>query len=86
MAYVACDSWLVRQRIELYQRRLRHMRPLTDGKTLRKRGLTPGPQFGRIIERLRAAWLDDEIHDAAGEEALLERLLAESQGEAGSSP
>jgi len=74
--YVACDSWLARQRIELFQRRLKSLRPRTDGKALKKLGLVPGPTYGRIIEQLRAAWLDGEVQDEAGEQALLSQLLA----------
>lgn len=78
VVHVACDSWLVRQRIELYQRRLRSVKPYTDGRRLKALGLPPGPAYHRIIERLRVAWLDGEIHDETGEEALLAKLLAEA--------
>lgn len=73
--YIACDSWLIRQRIELFQRSLRHVKPGTDGHRLTSLGLSPGPAYREIIDRLRAAWLDGEIHDQAGEEAYLQELL-----------
>jgi tRNA nucleotidyltransferase (CCA-adding enzyme) len=77
IGYVVQDSWLVRQRIELFLRRLRDIKPLADGRALKELGIKPGPVYRQILERLRAAWMDGEITDAAGERALLERLVAE---------
>jgi len=75
--YVACDSWLVRKRIELYQRRLKDAAPLVDGHALKAIGIPPGPVYRQIMERLRTAWLDGEVSDESGESALLEQLLDE---------
>jgi len=71
-------AWLVLDdaRIVQYVSVWRQVRPLTSGHDLNARGLTPGPAYKRILDRLRAAWLDGEISDAAGEHALLEALLA----------
>lgn len=55
----------------------RHVRAHTTGDDLLKRNLTPGPRFGEILSRLRAAWLDGEVRSIEQEEDLLERLLEE---------
>jgi tRNA nucleotidyltransferase (CCA-adding enzyme) len=53
----------------------RHVKPRTTGNDLKARGLPPGPRYGEILTRLRAAWLDGEVTDKEQELALLERLL-----------
>jgi tRNA nucleotidyltransferase (CCA-adding enzyme) len=75
---VTTDSWLARQRLDLYQRRLRHVKPLLTGDDLRRMGIPPGRVYYRILDRLRAAHLDGEIHSRAEEEWLLQQILAES--------
>jgi tRNA nucleotidyltransferase (CCA-adding enzyme) len=53
----------------------RYIRPTITGDDLNARGLTPGPEFKRILSRLRVAWLDGEVHNVAEETRLLESLL-----------
>ncbi|MCX7939123.1 MAG: CCA tRNA nucleotidyltransferase [Thermoflexales bacterium] len=55
----------------------RRTRPVCSGETLRALGLPPGPRYGKLLQRLRDAWLDGEVRSAEEEEALLRRLLAE---------
>lgn len=53
-------------------------RPLqlhTSGDDLRARGLPPGPRYSELLARLRAAWLDGEVHNADEERALLDQIL-----------
>ncbi|HRQ23083.1 MAG TPA: hypothetical protein PLF42_06595 [Anaerolineales bacterium] len=52
----------------------RHVKPHTTGDHLIARGLEPGPKFGEILSKLRAAWLDGEVVDKEGEEDLLNGL------------
>lgn len=73
---VAEDNWLVRQRLDLYQRRLQHIRPALTGDDLHRMGVTPGPIYRRILAQVRGALLDGEISSPAEEIALVERLLA----------
>jgi tRNA nucleotidyltransferase (CCA-adding enzyme) len=61
--------------LENYLVRWRHVKPRTSGTDLKKRGLRPGPAFQRILRRLRDAWLDGEVHTAAEESILLEKLV-----------
>ena len=56
----------------------RRVRPATTGDDLRARGLRPGPEYARILGRLRDAWLDGEIRSAEDEAALLARLTSAS--------
>ncbi len=74
---VASDNWLVRQRLDLYQRRLQHLRPSLTGDDLRQLGIAPGRVYRHIFDRLRDARLDGEITTRAEEEALVRRLLAD---------
>jgi tRNA nucleotidyltransferase (CCA-adding enzyme) len=53
----------------------RHVKPHTTGNDLKARGLPPGPRYGEILTRLRAAWLDGEITDKEQEVRLLESML-----------
>ncbi len=75
--WAAAPTARARDHILDYARRLRTIKPVTTGNTLRKRGLPPGPIYGEVLERLRNAWLDGEISTPAEEQALLDELLAE---------
>jgi tRNA nucleotidyltransferase (CCA-adding enzyme) len=72
---VASDSWLVRQRLDQYQLRLRHIRSVLQGDDLRRMGIQPGPVYGDILGRLRAGRLDGQISSRAEEEALAKGML-----------
>ena len=76
---VATDSWLVRQRLDQYQRRLRHIRSILTGDDLRRMGLPPGRLYSQILTRLRAALLDGEIASREDEERLVREMLAGQQ-------
>lgn len=53
----------------------RHVKPVTTGDELKARGLEPGPRFGEILRRLRAAWLDGEVKTEKQEQTLLDKLV-----------
>ncbi len=72
---VVADSWLARQRLDQYQRRLRFVRPVLTGDDLRDMGLPPGRLYSQILERLRAARVDGEITAREEEEALVKRQM-----------
>jgi tRNA nucleotidyltransferase (CCA-adding enzyme) len=78
LARVAADSWLVQQRLDTYQRRLRHIRPLLDGDDLRAMGIPTGPVYREILDALRAARVDGRLVTRAQEEALVKEILVES--------
>ncbi len=54
----------------------RRVRSVVQGDDLRARGLVPGPQYTRLLSRLRDAWLDGEVRSPEEEAALLARLVA----------
>ncbi|MCX7669770.1 MAG: CBS domain-containing protein [Anaerolineae bacterium] len=73
---VVTDAWLVRQYLDQYQRRWRHVRPELTGDDLRRLGLPPGRIYSQILNRLRAARLDGAISTRAEEEQLVQEMLA----------
>ena len=76
LARVVTDSWLVRQRLDQYQRKLRHVRPLVTGDDLRRMGIQPGRIYRQILDRLRVAQVDGEISTREEEEAIIQALLS----------
>jgi tRNA nucleotidyltransferase (CCA-adding enzyme) len=55
----------------------RHIRPITNGNTLREMGLKPGPCYSIILKRLQDTLLDEEIRTEADEKQLLQKLIDE---------
>jgi poly(A) polymerase len=49
--------------------------PLVDGNDLIRHGLSPGPQFSALLEQVRDAQLNGEIHTRDDALALVDRLL-----------
>jgi tRNA nucleotidyltransferase (CCA-adding enzyme) len=68
---VVTDSWLVHRRLDLYQRRLRYVRPILNGDDLRRMGIPPARVYHQMLDRLRDAHLDGEINTRAEEEAIV---------------
>ncbi len=64
-----------------FQDECQHIRPTITGHDLRALGIAPGPAFGRILSRLRAALLDGEIEGEAGERQLVAELAKETDGD-----
>jgi tRNA nucleotidyltransferase (CCA-adding enzyme) len=76
MTYLALDEGSEAQRaVENYIEKWSNIQPITDGESLRERGLPPGPSYRQILWDLRAAWLDGEVQDATAEMTLLESWL-----------
>ena len=74
---VADDS--LTKKIERYFIEWRKVQPHTSGDDLRKRKIPPGPMYGKILDQLRAAWLDEKISTEKEENELLEALLNEDK-------
>jgi tRNA nucleotidyltransferase (CCA-adding enzyme) len=55
----------------------RRVKPATTGDDLLARGIPRGPLYGRVLSRLRAAWLDGEIASPAEERTLLDTLVGD---------
>jgi tRNA nucleotidyltransferase (CCA-adding enzyme) len=75
-AYVN-STGVSRERLNDFLARWRTIQPETDGETLRRRGLPPGPRYGEILRALRAARLDGRIGSAQEETRMLDDLLSE---------
>jgi tRNA nucleotidyltransferase (CCA-adding enzyme) len=71
----AASQEAVRRYVSLYLTRLRRVRCGVDGAALKTLGLQPGPDFGRIMERLLTARLDGEVNSDDEERALLSELI-----------
>jgi tRNA nucleotidyltransferase (CCA-adding enzyme) len=79
LAYLFETSKLKRDALLCEWKDWRWVRPVTTGDDLRALGLPPGPAYGRILDRLRCAWLDEEVHSYAEEQRLLATLIAAEQ-------
>ena len=63
-----------RQNLYNYLETWRHVKPKTNGHDLKKRGLPPGPRYQQALQRLRQAWLDEEVKSEKEEMELLDKL------------
>ncbi|MCL0065025.1 CCA tRNA nucleotidyltransferase [Dehalococcoidia bacterium] len=70
-AAIASEVPIVRQRLDLYLKRLRHVKPELCGDDLRSMGVPPGRKMGRILRALQAAKLDQTVVTREDEEALV---------------
>ncbi|MDH5606700.1 MAG: CBS domain-containing protein, partial [Anaerolineae bacterium] len=73
--FLLAEKQEVRDMIENFITRWRHIQPQTSGHDLRARKMPPGPQYSRILQVLRAGWLNGEIKSPDEEAQLLETLL-----------
>lgn len=63
------------QPLEDYLNTYQKIRTYTSGEDLKARGLPPSSRYESILSRLKAAWLDGEIHSFDEEIELLNQLL-----------
>ena len=70
------EDSLLRERLNCYVGRWRHVRPDLDGRDLKQLGLPPGPGYGQIMRRLRTALLDGEIEAGATEHELAKKMVS----------
>ena len=80
IGWTLADSQAARTQIASYARHLRHIKPRLDGNDIIEKGISPGPQIGVILSKLRAAWLDGEVSDEKSEQILLDELLNRQPG------
>ena len=74
---LAVDDQDIRNNIERFRDELRFVEPITNGRDLMELGLLPGPGLGRILFRLKEAWLDGAITNLEEENNLVKLLVAE---------
>jgi len=73
------DQTVARKIVENYLEHWRWVQPTVDGDQLRELGLAPGPAYGKILNALRAAWLDGKIESPQEEQQLLAALVREAE-------
>ena len=67
------------EHIKQYRQTWQHIKPISNGNTLKSLGLEPGPQYREILSALRNAWLDGDVTDNTEEQVLLGQLVKEAQ-------
>lgn len=75
---IVCQAAWAIQPSELllrYVEEWRNVRPALTGEDLKAAGLRPGPLFGTILDRLRAALLDGDIHTIQEERAMIQQWI-----------
>jgi len=63
------------ENIAAYASDWRDRRPTISGNDLKAMGIAPGPRYRQILERLRFAWIDDDVRSVEDETAFLQKLL-----------
>jgi tRNA nucleotidyltransferase (CCA-adding enzyme) len=58
----------------LFLTKLRYVRTALDGEELKRLGISPGPEMGRVLQILRKAKLDGEVRTKADEKKLATSL------------
>jgi tRNA nucleotidyltransferase (CCA-adding enzyme) len=74
-AYLLSSKQSVRKVILEYVQKWRTIQPKTSGDDLRNQGILPGPEYKRVLNTLRAAYLDGTITTVEEEKQLLNYLV-----------
>lgn len=74
---LAEDDPAIDSHLRHFEDEWQHIRPTITGRDLAGMGIRPGPAFGHILRRLRAALLDGEIAGEAAERRLVAELVDE---------
>lgn len=72
---LAAENPQAQELIAAYASDWRQRVPSTSGNDLKARGMTPGPRYRRILDRLRFAWIDGDVRSVEEERQLLQKLL-----------
>jgi len=78
-SYLATPNEKLQELLWAYIDHWARIAPLTTGNDLRQMGLPPSPAYGHILTALRDAWLDGKIQSAEDEQALLQKLVSETE-------
>jgi tRNA nucleotidyltransferase (CCA-adding enzyme) len=76
--FLACDSPVARQNLNLFLSRLRYIKPALNGSDLVRMGIAPGPKIKEILYLLHEARLDGKVTTKRGEEELVKGWLAKA--------
>ena len=72
--FLATPDGKARQNLFNYLETWQHVKPRTNGHDLKERGLPPGPRYQQVLQRLREAWLDEDVKTENEEMKLLDLL------------
>jgi tRNA nucleotidyltransferase (CCA-adding enzyme) len=78
--YLASESPIVSQHLQLYLAKLRYVKTLLSGKDLKRMGISSGPQVGEILSALHKARLNGEIRTRKEEESFVYSQRQEQSG------
>ncbi len=78
-AYTILQSEAQKELLRKYINDWSNVKPFTDGNDLLALGLPASPKLGTILDALRAAWLDGDIHSEAQEKELLAALIKQKE-------
>ena len=67
---IATESRTVCRSLQLYVTKLRYVRTALDGEELKRLGIAPGPEMGRVLQILHKAKLDGELRTKTDEKRL----------------
>jgi tRNA nucleotidyltransferase (CCA-adding enzyme) len=67
---IATESSTIHRHLQLFLTKLRYVRSALDGEELKKLGISPGPEMGRVLQILHKAKLDGEVRTKADEKKL----------------
>jgi tRNA nucleotidyltransferase (CCA-adding enzyme) len=67
---LASESARIQRHLQLFLTKLRYVRTALDGEELKKLGISPGPEMGRVLKILHKARLDGEVRTKADEKKL----------------
>ena len=67
---LATESPTARRSLQLFLTKLRYVRTALDGEELKRLGIPPGPEMGKLLQALHKAKLDGEVSTRADEKKL----------------
>jgi len=73
---IASESVVVHDRLQLFLKKMRHVRTSLDGEELKGLGISAGPEMGKVLRILHRAKLDGEVKTREDEEKLAISLRA----------
>lgn len=74
-AFALTEKITIRNHLKLYMNKLRHIRPAITGLDLKNMGLEHGPRYREVIESLKKAVLDGELHTLQDEQEYVIKYL-----------
>jgi tRNA nucleotidyltransferase (CCA-adding enzyme) len=69
----------VKRQVSAFLTIYQHVKPVLTGTDLKAMGLTPGPQFKKILDRLLAARLNGEVRTEADERRFVQQVNCDSK-------